>query len=125
MNLTTSLSDHITFYNKNIPVAHFFTGTHPDYHRPTDTWDKLHIEGMGKVSDLVLASVLSIANGKELINFVSLPARAPREETAQQRGGSGADLGSIPSYGDNAEGVALAGVTQAAWQRAPACARAT
>jgi hypothetical protein len=105
-------SDHITFYNKNIPVAHFFTGTHPDYHRPTDTWDKLHIEGMGKVSDLVLAAVLSIANGKELINFVSLPARAPREETAQQRGGSGTYLGSIPSYGDSAEGVALAGVTR-------------
>jgi S1-C subfamily serine protease len=93
-------------------VAHFFTGTHPEYHRPTDTWDKLNIEGMGKVSDLVLASVLSITNGKELINFVSLPARAPREETAQQRGGSGAYLGSIPSYGDNAEGVALAGVTR-------------
>ena len=105
-------SDHMSFYNKKIPVLHFFTGTHPDYHRPTDTWEKLNIEGMGKVSDLVLASVLRIANAKETIDFVSLPARPPAAETAQRRGGSGAYLGSIPDYGVNAEGVALAGVTE-------------
>jgi hypothetical protein len=105
-------SDHMSFYNKKIPVLHFFTGTHADYHRPTDTWDKLNIEGMGKVSDLVLATVLRIANAKETINFVSLPARPPATETAQRRGGSGAYLGSIPDYGVNAEGVALAGVTE-------------
>jgi hypothetical protein len=105
-------SDHMSFYNKKIPVLHFFTGTHADYHRPTDTWDKLNIDGMGKVSDLVLATVLRIANAKETINFVSLPARPPATETAQRHGGSGAYLGSIPDYGVNAEGVALAGVTE-------------
>jgi hypothetical protein len=105
-------SDHMSFYNKKIPVLHFFTGTHADYHRPTDTWDKLNIDGMGKVSDLVLATVLRIANAKETINFVSLPARPPATETAQRRGGVGAYLGSIPDYGVNAEGVALAGVTE-------------
>ncbi|HSQ14072.1 MAG TPA: M20/M25/M40 family metallo-hydrolase, partial [Candidatus Deferrimicrobium sp.] len=105
-------SDHMSFYNKKIPVLHFFTGTHPDYHRPTDTWDKLNIEGMGKVSDLVLASVLRIANARETINFVSLPARPPATEMGQRRGGAGAYLGSIPDYGVNAEGVVLTGVTE-------------
>jgi hypothetical protein len=105
-------SDHMSFYNKKIPVLHFFTGTHADYHRPTDTWDKLNIEGMSKVSNLVLTSVLRIANAEETINFVSLPARPPATETAQRRGGSGAYLGSIPDYGVNSEGVALIGVTE-------------
>jgi len=105
-------SDHMSFYNKKIPVLHFFTGNHADYHRPSDTWDKLSIEGMNKVSDLVLATVLPIANGGETINFVSLPARQPAAEMTQRRGGSGAYLGSIPEYGVDSEGVPLAGVTE-------------
>jgi Zn-dependent M28 family amino/carboxypeptidase len=35
-------SDHTSFYNRKIPVLHFFTGTHADYHRPSDTWDKIN-----------------------------------------------------------------------------------
>jgi S1-C subfamily serine protease len=92
-------------------VLHFFTGNHADYHRPSDTWDKLNFEGMSKVSDLVLASVLGIANRRETINFVSLPARRPAVE-AERPAGLGAYLGSIPDYGVHAEGVALAGVTE-------------
>jgi hypothetical protein len=100
-------SDHLSFYNKKIPVLHFFTGTHQDYHRATDTPEKLNYEGMGKVSDLVMASALQIGAAREPVNFVSLPSRPPRE--ADERSLS-AYLGSIPEYGANAEGVQLAGV---------------
>ena len=102
-------SDHMSFYNKKIPVLHFFTGSHADYHRPTDTWEKLNIEGMARVSDLVLVTALRLANSKEPVNFVSLPARPP---SAQPRDGRaiGTFLGSIPDYGVASEGVRLAGV---------------
>jgi hypothetical protein len=103
-------SDHMSFYNKQIPVLHFFTGNHEDYHRPTDTWEKLNIEGMGKISDLVLVSTLQIANSREAPKFVSLPSR-PLAEGPGERQGFNTYLGSIPDYGANTDGVRLAGVT--------------
>jgi len=102
-------SDHMNFYNKKIPVLHFFTGNHADYHRPTDTWEKLNIEGMARVSDLVLVTALRLANAKEPVNFVSLPARPASAQPGDQRA-LGTFLGSIPDYGVASEGVRLAGV---------------
>jgi hypothetical protein len=102
-------SDHLSFYNKKIPVLHFFTGIHEDYHRASDTWKKLDLEGMAKVSDLVMASALQIADSQEPINFVSLPSRPPREQPLN-KGGLNTYLGSIPEYGSDANGVQLAGV---------------
>jgi hypothetical protein len=51
-------SDHTSFYNKKIPVLFFFTGTHKDYHRPTDTPDRINTEGLLKV----VAYVETLAN---------------------------------------------------------------
>jgi hypothetical protein len=105
-------SDHMSFYNKKIPVLHFFTGTHADYHRPTDTWEKLNIEGMARVSDLVLATTLAIANAKPAMNFVGLPLRPRSERSGERLNADTPYLGSIPDYGINAEGVAVAGVSE-------------
>jgi len=71
-------SDHVPFYNKNIPVLHFYTGVHGDYHRPTDDWEKLNIEGMMKVSNVVLALLDKIAASKESPTFVHLSPSPPR-----------------------------------------------
>jgi len=46
-------SDHASFYRYRVPVLFFYTGTHPEYHRPTDTADKINVKGMRKVVDLV------------------------------------------------------------------------
>ena len=102
-------SDHLSFYNKQIPVLHFFTGSHTDYHRPGDTWDKLNYAGMAKVGDLVLGSVLAIAALPEAPAFVSLPARPPSSGTGERRVG-GVYLGIIPEYSRSVDGVLLAGV---------------
>jgi aminopeptidase YwaD len=104
-------SDHISFYNKKIPVLHFFSGSHPDYHRPSDTWDKLDIEGMAKISDLLFITVLRLANTSAPMQFVSLPSRPPGGESEASRG-YGAYLGSIPDLGANGGGVRLAGVSE-------------
>ena len=104
-------SDHMSFYNRKIPVLHFFTGTHADYHRPSDTWDKINVEGAAKVSDLVLISALEFANAKEPPIFASLPSRPPGDQ-GDSEVKLGTYLGSIPDYGANTGGVRLAGVTE-------------
>jgi hypothetical protein len=101
-------SDHMSFYNKKIPALHFFTGSHPDYHRPGDTWEKLNIEGMARVTELIRGIAEKIANRKEPLSFVSLPSRPPASGSEPQ--GYGAYLGSIPEFGATEEGVRLAGV---------------
>jgi len=103
-------SDHISFYNKKIPVVHFFTGGHADYHRPSDTWDKLNLEGMAKIADLVLATAQQLATLREPLSFASLPTRAPSSEEGSQAG-MNTYLGSIPDYDGTTEGVKLAGVS--------------
>lgn len=103
-------SDHISFYNRKVPVLHFFTGIHPDYHRPSDTWDKLNLEGMVKITDLVLATARQIANTKAPMNFVSLPP-VPRTQVPGEKPALTTYLGSIPDYSGSDEGVRLAGVS--------------
>jgi len=104
-------SDHMSFYNRKIPVLHFFTGSHSDYHRPSDTWDKVNAQGMSRVAELVLAVAQQLANMRKPLNFVSLPSRPLTEDRDTSRG-YGAYLGTIPDFADNAEGVRLAGVTE-------------
>ena len=62
-------TDHVPFYEKGIPAVHFSTGGHPDYHRPSDTWDKLNIQGMAKVSDIVVALARELAAAKDGLTF--------------------------------------------------------
>jgi hypothetical protein len=55
-------SDHYNFAKNNIPIIFYFNGTHPDYHRPTDTVDKIHFPKMEKISRLVFYTAWEIAN---------------------------------------------------------------
>ena len=103
-------SDHVAFYNRKIPSLHFFTGAHSDYHRPSDTWEKINVEGMLKVSELVLATAQRIGNMKEPLEFVGLPSPPPSTPSGEIRA-YGAYLGSIPDMDDNQQGVRLAGVS--------------
>src|SRR5207247_1486107 len=45
-------SDHVSFYGAARPVLFLFTGAHADYHRPTDTWDKLNPQALASVTEL-------------------------------------------------------------------------
>ena len=47
-------SDHQSFFLKGIPVYHFFSGFHPDYHRPSDDFEKINVEGISKISEMVV-----------------------------------------------------------------------
>jgi len=55
-------SDHAAFCESKIPVLFFFTGLHPDYHRPSDTWDKINAPMAAEVADLAREILADIAN---------------------------------------------------------------
>jgi len=57
-----SRSDHYNFAKHNIPVIFYFNGTHDDYHKPTDTVDKIHFEKMEKITRLVFFTAWEVAN---------------------------------------------------------------
>jgi len=101
-------SDHSSFYAKKIPVFHFFTGTHKDYHRPSDDTDKLNIAGMRRVGSMVadIAEHLAVApKPPTYVEVKSGPARI----------GGGGDrpyFGSIPDFSQEKPGYALMGVTK-------------
>jgi hypothetical protein len=98
-------SDHSSFYGKKIPVLHFFTGNHNDYHRPTDDWEKINVEGMRRVVDLIEKVALDVAQNPERPQYVAIQTVAnPLRE------GSRPYFGSIPDFGTDLPGYALAGV---------------
>ena len=99
-------SDHSSFYGKGIPVLHFFTGTHKDYHRPGDDWEKVNLEGTSQVADLVEQIVLETALKKQRPQYVEIKTRA-----RVNRMGSRPYFGSIPDFGrDDVTGYAIQGV---------------
>jgi hypothetical protein len=98
-------SDHSSFYAKKIPVLHFFTGTHTDYHRPSDDSDKLNIEGMRRVADLVVDIVQrtdATDARPEYVEIKKVEGIAPAEG-----GERAASLGTMPDYNTKADGVLL------------------
>lgn len=100
-------SDHSSFYGKNIPVLHLFTGTHSDYHRPSDTADKVNLAGLARVCDFLEDLVTSLATREARVQFVQAPASPQR---AAARSGDMPSLGTVPDYAQEVEGVALSGV---------------
>ncbi|MDB4877189.1 MAG: peptidase [Gemmatimonadetes bacterium] len=100
-------SDHSSFYAKNIPVLHFFTDLHDDYHRATDTPDKINGAGEARVVALAERVVRDIANRPSRLTYVR--SAAPPQMSASQ--GSDVYLGSIPDMaGGDTPGLRLTGV---------------
>jgi hypothetical protein len=100
-------TDTTSFYPKHIPVLNFFTGSHEDYHRPTDTPDKLNIEGMERIEKFAQQIVLDLANAPERPDY----GRVQRsDEGMGSRDNLRAYLGTIPDYSTEVKGVKLSGV---------------
>ncbi len=103
-----SSSDHESFYLKQIPVFFFFTGDHADYHRPSDTSDRINVTGMRRVVDFVEELLLELTRTPQRPVFV----KVVEPSTARAVGKlSIPRLGIRPDYGYEGEGVMLSGVT--------------
>lgn len=98
-------SDHASFYRKDIPVLFLFTGSHSDYHKSTDDWDKINYKGQKDIVRLVYKTIeLTDAKGKLVFT-----------KTAEQQMGRGTrftvSLGVIPDYGFSGTGMRIDGVS--------------
>jgi aminopeptidase YwaD len=98
-------SDHQSFYLQKVPVLFFFTGLHADYHRPSDTADKINSMDEARIVSFVGDCAERIADNPE--------RPAYQQMTAPREGGPArfrVTLGTIPDYAAEVEGVALSGV---------------
>jgi hypothetical protein len=98
-------SDHSSFYAKQIPVLFFWTGTHDDYHKPSDTADKINYDDEARILTMVARLVNAIdADGKRPVYTVA------RTESTGRATGFRVYLGTIPNYADSNDGLLLDGV---------------
>ena len=102
-------SDHAAFYNKNVPVLFFFTGAHPDHHTPKDTVDKINLQGIEIVIDLVAQIVDHLELPDTKLTFHRVKEGKPLDMVGK---GFGAYLGTIPDFSYNDEGVRISGVRE-------------
>jgi hypothetical protein len=100
-------SDHQSFFMKQIPVLHFFTGTHGDYHRPSDDWEKINIPGTERVVELVEKLVIELASMPERPQYIAVKGTA---QISDRPAGSRPYFGSVPDFGAEKPGYALSGV---------------
>lgn len=99
-------SDHTSFYLKNLPVLHFFTGSHSDYHKPSDDWDKINYAGEKEVLELIIAVIEKLDNEPQLAFL----------QTKNKSMGSARSfkvtMGVMPSYTSDSEGLLVDGATE-------------
>ena len=99
-------SDHTSFYLEDIPVLHFFTGQHPDYHRPTDTADKLNYEGMARIANFIERLMRTLDATPEL------PFTATADQDNESTPSFKVTLGVVPDYLYSGEGMRIDGLTE-------------
>ncbi|SEM13556.1 WD40-like Beta Propeller Repeat [Stigmatella aurantiaca] len=101
-------SDHSPFYAAGVPVLHFFTGTHSDYHKPSDTVQALNVAGISRVADITAAIARGLGE-RPALTYRKLPSPAPQGDMRSFN----ASLGTVPDYAgppNGQKGMLLAGV---------------
>jgi len=99
-------SDHASFYARKVPVLAVFTGTHDDYHRPSDDFDKINYQGMQRIIDYATALVLAVDQSDERPRYLAVESSQP-----QMRTGSRPYFGSIPDFTVVGKGYGIQGVS--------------
>ena len=102
----TGPSDHTSFYLKNIPVLHFFTGSHSDYHKPSDDADKINAEGEAEIMNLIIA-LINTGQTQEKLAFLPTKSKATMARSSFK-----VTMGVMPSYTADVEGLRVDGVSE-------------
>lgn len=98
-------SDHTSFYLQDIPVLHFFTGQHEDYHRPSDDYEKINFAGLAELTDYIEAIV---REGDALDEIPFTKTKNEQENTPRFK----VTLGVVPDYLFDGTGMRIDGVTE-------------
>jgi peptidase M28-like protein/PDZ domain-containing protein/PA domain-containing protein len=99
-------TDSSTFNQAGVPTLFFTTGSHPDYHRPSDTADKINYEDLERVVDFATAVIQAVAN----IDMPPAFTKVDPPQTGATLAGVRVTTGTIPDYTTEAKGLLLAGV---------------
>jgi hypothetical protein len=99
-------SDHSSFYGKKVPVLFFFTGTHADYHKPSDDAEKINAAGQEKVLKFIYDVALTIVNSETRPDYISVD----RKDTGKMTG-TKVYVGTVPDFAGEVDGYKLGGVT--------------
>ena len=100
-------TDSSAFNSENVPTLNLFTGTHSDYHRPSDTADKLNYEGLARIARFTGLVARRVAESDPAPEFVQVERST---ETSTSRASMRAYTGTIPEYATEIEGLLLGGV---------------
>lgn len=103
-------SDHTSFVAKKIPVLFFFSGLHSDYHKPSDTWEKINGEAAARLLNVVASATVALADAPDRPQFVTVMESNPHGGVTGGGGGYGPYFGSIPDFGQTENGVKFADV---------------
>ncbi len=101
-------SDHSSFYAAKIPVLFVFTGSHKDYHRPSDDVEKLNVPGMRRIGAMVAQIASELAGTPDRPHYQEVKGGEP----ALGGGGDRPYFGSIPDFSQDDPGYAVSGVTK-------------
>ena len=99
-------SDHTSFYLKDLPVLHFFTGQHEDYHKPTDDVEKINVDGMVSVTNYI-ETLITVLDPFGKIDFTKTVDQ-DNENTPRFT----VTLGVIPDYMFSGDGMRIDGVSE-------------
>ena len=103
-----SASDHTSFVSKQIPVLFFFSGLHSDYHKPSDTWEKIDPNAATRLLDVISKTALDLASAEDRTQFKVVVEDKPA--AGGGGGGYGPYFGSIPDFGQVETGVRFSDV---------------
>lgn len=102
----TGASDHTSFYYKNIPVLHYFTDTHSDYHRPSDDVEYINNKGIAKTTEHIVR-VIEYLDGIDKQHMDFIEASGKQRQSMRLEGPT---LGVLPDYGYDGTGMKITGV---------------
>lgn len=107
-------SDHTSFTSKQVPALFFFSGLHADYHKPSDTADKIDGPASAKLLALVadVAATLRDASERPVFVKVAAPPSGHGDSSAAPVSGYGPYFGSVPEFGEGTVGVKFADVRE-------------
>jgi len=95
-------SDHMSFTTREVPVLFFFSGLHGDYHKPSDTWEKIDAAGGAKVVELAANIVKELDALPDKPQYVQVAE--PVSPVMGGGGGYGTYFGSVPDFGESEHG---------------------
>jgi hypothetical protein len=100
-------TDVASFNQASVPCLNFFTGTHVDYHKPSDTADKINYEDLDRIVDFAATIVRRIADAPEAPQFTKVDQPT---DSGGGRAGVRVFTGTIPDYSTEVKGLLLSGV---------------